>query len=99
MIISQANRRRSLPLTELPPGEVVERTQPVGHAPMRQDAFGVGFQCLLKAFDSFLMVEAKAPVQTEIEPFLCLGRTGGDLSRVTSEIEMPHASPCLLALR
>ena len=39
------------------------------------------------------MVEAEAPVQTEIEPPLCLGRTGGDLSRVTSEVEVSHASP------
>jgi hypothetical protein len=51
-----------LPLTELPPGEVVERAQSVGHTPMCQDASGVCFQNLLKAFDPFLMVEAEAPV-------------------------------------
>ena len=93
VIIRKADRRRSFPLTELPPGEVVEGAQGVGDAPMRHNAYGVGLERLLKAFDPFLMVEAKAPIQSEIEPALCLRRTGGDMAGVTPEVEVLHASP------
>jgi transcriptional regulator GlxA family with amidase domain len=73
VIIGKADRRRSFPLTELSPGEVVEGAQGVGDAPMRHNASGVGLERLLKAFDPFLMVEAKAPIQSEIEPALQSG--------------------------
>ena len=85
--MGKTDRRRGFPLTELSPGEVVERAQGVGHAPMRHNASGVGLERLLKAFDPFLMVEAKAPIQSEVEPALCLGRTGGDMAGVTPEVE------------
>jgi hypothetical protein len=39
-----------------------QKSPVIGHAPMCQDASGVCFQNLLKAFDPFLMVEAEAPV-------------------------------------
>ena len=94
VVTGKGDRRRSLLLAELPPGEVVERPRAVGHAPMRHDASGVGFEGLLEAFDSFLMVEAEAPIQTEIEPALRLGRTGGNMSRVTPEVEI--CLPCHL---
>jgi len=87
---------RGFPLTELSPGEVVERAQGVGDAPMRNIASGVGLERLLKAFDPFLMVEAKAPIQSEVEPALCLGRTGGDMAGVTPEVEVLHAFPVQL---
>src|SRR5271154_5311595 len=95
--MGEGDRRRSLPLAEFPPGEVVEGPQAIGHAPMRHDALGVGFKGLLEASDPFLMVEAEAPVQTEIEPALRLGRPGGDCSGVTSEVEIFHACPVILA--
>jgi len=53
----------------------------------------VGLERLLKAFDPFLMVEAKAPIQSEVEPALCLGRTGGDMAGLTPEVEVLHAFP------
>jgi hypothetical protein len=59
---------------------------------MRHNASGVGLERLLKAFDPFLMVEAKAPIQSEIELALCLRRTGGDMAGVTPEVEVLHAS-------
>ena len=39
------------------------------------------------------MVEAKAPIQSEVEPALCLGRTAGDMAGVTPEVEVLHAFP------
>ena len=43
------SRRRSFPLTELPPGEVVEGAQGVGDAPTRHNASGVSLERLLKS--------------------------------------------------
>src|ERR1700756_5167486 len=93
VIIGKADRRRSFPFTEFPPGKVVERAQRVGDTPMRHNASGIGLDCLLKACDPFLMVEPKAPIQSEIEPALCLGRMGGNRSGVSPEVEVLHGSP------
>ena len=61
--------------------------------PIRHNASRIGIERLLKAFDPFLMVEAKAPIQSEIEPALCPGRTGGNMSGVTPQVEVLHVSP------
>ena len=51
---------------------------------------GIGFQRLLEALDAFLVVEAVAPVQPDIEPALGLGRAGGDGAPIGAEVEAIH---------
>ena len=62
------------------PGQVVKGPGTVGDAPMSHDASGIAFERLSKALDALVLVEAEAPVQTEIEPALRLRRDGGDRS-------------------
>ncbi|ESZ07858.1 hypothetical protein X736_09420 [Mesorhizobium sp. L2C089B000] len=73
------------------PGEVVKRPGGIGDAPMHEGAIGVRIQRLLEALYAFLMVEAVAPVQPDIEPALRLGRGGGNGAAIGAEVEMIHA--------
>ena len=83
-------------LAVLAPGEVVERADRVGDAPMRHDAFGIELERLAKALDAFLPIEAVAPVQTQVEPALRFGRGRGDRPGVGSEIEAVHRAAALV---
>jgi hypothetical protein len=52
-----------------------------------------GVRVISASANSAVMVEANAPIQSEIEPALCLGRTGRNRSGVTPEVEVSHVPP------
>lgn len=58
---------------------------------MHEGAAGIALQRLLEAFDAFLVVEAVAPVQPDIEPALRLVRGGGNGAAIGAEVEVIHA--------
>src|ERR1700730_1246403 len=68
------------------PREVVVRPDRVGDAPMSHRAVRIRLQRLREAGDRFLMMVAKAPVETTIEPTLGIRRSGGHLPGVRPEI-------------
>ena len=82
-----------LGLQVLPPGVVVERTLPVGRAPMGHDAARIMLQSAEKAFHPFLLIETVAPVQPHIEPELGPVRLGRDRPAVPAQIESVHNVP------
>jgi hypothetical protein len=48
------------------PGQIVEGPSGIRDAPMHHGAFGIAFQRPFKTLDAFFMVEAVAPLQTDI---------------------------------
>ena len=79
-----------LVLAVLAPGEVVERPAAESDSPMRHRAIGVEFESLEEALDAFLLVEAEAPIQPQIEPALRFGRGRGDCQGMRAEVEAIH---------
>src|SRR6516164_2542561 len=68
------------------PREIVVRPGRIRDAPMSHRAVSVRLQRLFEAADRFLMVVAKAPVETTIEPTLGIRRSGSHVSGVRPEI-------------
>jgi hypothetical protein len=60
----------------------------MGHRAARIEA-----EHLFKTPDGFFMIEAVTPVETDIEPSLCLWRPCGYSSAVGAEIEPFHGPP------
>src|SRR5258708_7575102 len=54
---------------------------------MGHDAVGIGRESPLKAFHSFLLIEAEAPIQTEVEPTLRFRSRRRDRPGVRSEVK------------
>ena len=79
-----------LGLAVVAPGKVVEGPRAVGDAPVCHDAIRIELERLAEALHALFLVEAEAPVQTEIEPALCLGGRRPDLPCVDAEIEAIH---------
>src|SRR5271156_2354458 len=73
------------------PGQIIKRPATVGDAPVGHDASGIEFERLEKALDALGLVEAKAPVQAQIEPALCLERRRGYGPCMSSKIEAVHS--------
>ena len=93
MIEAALGRAVRLGLAMLLPGQIVEGPGRIGDAPMHERAAGVGLQRLLKTLDAFLVVEAVAPVQADIEPALGFRRAGGDGAPIDAEVEAIHSTP------
>ncbi len=74
------------------PGQIVEGPGGVSDAPMHHGASGIALQRLLEALDAFLVVEAVAPVQADIEPALGFRRAGGDGAPIGAKVEAIHAA-------
>src|ERR1700726_3597056 len=86
-----SGRRVRLFLAVLAPGQVVKGSAAVGDAPMRHHAAGIEFNCFVKTFYGFVLVEPKAPVQAKIEPALRFRRSGGNRASVSTEVETVHS--------
>src|SRR5262245_3317379 len=80
----------SLALSEVAPGQVVERPAAVGDSPMRHRAVRIELQRLAEALHALRLVEGKAPVETGIEPALRVGRSRGDFPGMAAEVETIH---------
>jgi len=80
------------------PSKVVEGPTAVGRAPMRHRAFGVLIEGSEEAFDAFLLVEAKAPIQTQVEPALGFRRRRRHGPAVRPEVEVIHLAVRLFVL-
>ena len=74
-------------LSQVAPNQVVERSTPVGDAPMRHDTVGVVSECPLEAFHPLFVIEAEAPQQPQVEPALRLGGRGADGARMGSQVK------------
>ena len=81
----------------LTPGEVVEGPGAVGCAPMRHRAFGIVVEGSEEAFDAFLLVEAKAPIQAQVEPALGFRRRCGHGPAVRPKVKAIHLAIRLLS--
>ena len=75
VIEATPGRPVQLGLAMLLPGQVVERPAAEGHSPMRHHTIGIGLERFAEALHSFIFVEAKAPIQPQIEPALRFGRS------------------------
>jgi hypothetical protein len=74
--VTECGRFSRLRPREIAPGHVVEWPGPIRRAPLRHHAIRVAFQRSLEAFYAFFVIEAEAPVEAKIEPFLRFRRTG-----------------------
>ncbi len=73
MVVAQPGAFDGFVEAEITPSKVLEWPRCERHTPVRHGAVGVELECSLKAANAFFVVESKAPVETEVEPFLSLG--------------------------
>ena len=97
VLTGELGDRVGLLLPVLTPGKIVEGPGAVGCAPMRHRAFGIVVEGSEEAFDAFLLVEAEAPIQTQVEPALGFRRRCGHGPAVRPEVEVIHLAVRLIA--